>query len=204
MRYEAYAMRLRTVLAWLGVAGLGSAVMANAACVRRSGQGAPGGSSDAGPSTAASPAPNTASTTPSPTPSPAVADPMAALTRELGAELLHRTSVHPSVDDGFAAIEKAGYAVPQLQQSLARTYKASYCRHGVTATANLGVLLCEYPDLARAGRGFQMAKRMFPGAATRHTSLHKTLVVVITFQDDAATPAASTAEEKIVAALDAL
>jgi hypothetical protein len=131
-------------------------------------------------------------------------DPMATLFGRMSDELKTRPNVHPSVDDGFAAFAKAGVAIVKPAQSLATTYKAAFCSHGVTQANDVAVLLCEYPDAAQEQAGLDEAKKIFPGMSTRHTFGRKTLLMAVTFQDHPPKASATAAEQKVVAAFNAL
>ncbi len=133
-------------------------------------------------------------------------DPVSTLFGSLALELKNRPHVHPNVDDGWAALAKAGVPVPAPAQGLGRTYKASYCAHGVLADNTISVALCEYADEKLALAGLAEAKTLFPGMESRETLGRKTLVCVVTFQAKAADRSAKTIEEhkKIVAAFNAL
>ena len=52
-------------------------------------------------------------------------------------EAKHRPPVTPNVDDAFAAFGKASLPVTDLQQSVGATYKAAYCKHGLTAAKDV-------------------------------------------------------------------
>jgi hypothetical protein len=119
-------------------------------------------------------------------------------------ELKNRPSVHPSVDDGFAAFAKVGAIVPNVEQSLGTTYKAAFCRHGLTTAQDMAILLCEYPDEARATAGLTEAKKVFLTLEGRHSWTRKTLLMTITFQDHPAKPQATAEEQKVLAAFNAL
>jgi len=129
---------------------------------------------------------------------------MATLFGTMASELRSRPGVHPSVDDGFAALAKAGVPIPQPKQSLGSTYKAAYCAHGVTAEKDISVLLCEYADAEHAALGAVESRRLFPGAAKRVTTAHKALLLVTTVQNDEHPDATAAAQKKVVAALSAL
>jgi len=129
---------------------------------------------------------------------------MATLFGRMGDELKNRPNVHPNVDEGFAALAKAGVAIPKPAQSLATTYKASYCSHGVTDAKDLSILLCEYPDAARASAALADAKKLFPGMTTRQTVGRKTLLMATTFQDHPPKPATVAAQQKALATFNAL
>jgi hypothetical protein len=120
----------------------------------------------------------------------------------LDREAKSRPKVSPTADDVFAACDKLGAGVAQRQQSLAATYKASYCIGGYTPGNALAVNVCEYADEASASAGRDMSKKLFPTLATRGVWSHKaaTLTIIQEKQDDAT----SALEKKIVAAFNAL
>jgi hypothetical protein len=132
------------------------------------------------------------------------ADPMATMFGTMATELKNRPGIHPSVDDGFAAFAKAGVPISAPKQSLGTTYKASYCSHGLTDTQDLSVLLCEYPDDARATAGLAESKKLFPGLNARQTWSHKSLVMATIFQDPKLVASAMPKQKKILATFNTL
>jgi hypothetical protein len=131
-------------------------------------------------------------------------DPMATMFGTMETELKNRPSIHPSVDDGFAAFAKAGVPISAPKQSLGTTYKASYCSHGLTDTKDLSVLLCEYPDEAQATAGLAESKKLFIGLKSRQTWSHKSLVMATIFQEPKLIASAITKQKKVLATFYAL
>jgi hypothetical protein len=129
---------------------------------------------------------------------------MAAMFGTMAVELKNRPNVHPSVDDGFAALAKAGVVVKEPKQSIGKTYKAAYCAHGVTDAKDLSILLCEYADEAHAAVGLAESKTLFPTMTSRQTWSHKSLVIVTMFQEPTLSPAASAEQKKALATLNGL
>lgn len=168
-------------------------------------------SATAAASASASSAPVASATVPPPPPvpppsgqnNPAV-DPMPTLFGRMEVELKSRPNVHPNVEDGLAVATKAGANVPTPQQSLASTYKAAFCRHGVTDSKEMSVLFCEYPDEAHTAAGLVEANKLFPGMKTRHTYAKKTLLMVTIFQTETVSPATTNAQKALVTAFNAM
>jgi hypothetical protein len=144
------------------------------------------------------------SAAPTPAPSAVPGDPAMSLFGRMGIEAKNRPGVHPSVDDAFTALTAAGAVIPSPQQSLASTYKASYCKHGPTADHELSILVCEYPTAELMAPGLAEAKKLFPGMTARESFGHKTLLMVTTFLTDKTPPAVRDAQKKAVAAFNAL
>jgi hypothetical protein len=174
---------------------------------KKSGGDAPVTSASAAPVAATPPS----ATTPPPPPPAAPnganvpsGDPMATLIGTMATELKSRPGVHPSVDDGFAAFAKAGVPIIEPKQSLGTTYKASYCSHGLTTAKDLSVLLCEYPDEARAAAGFAESKKLFTALSTRQTMSRKTLLLATIFQLPDHSASATAAQKTVVATFNAL
>ena len=145
---------------------------------------------------AAPPAPNGAN-------NPSV-DPMATMFGTMATEAKNRPNVHPSADDAFAALDKAGVGVKEPKQSVGKTYKAAYCSHGLTPSKDLSVLLCEYPDAAAAAAGLAESKKLFVGLVTRETMANKTLLLVTIFQDEKHPASTTAAQQKVVSTFKAL
>jgi hypothetical protein len=133
----------------------------------------------------------------------AVTDPMQTMFGEMENERKNRPKVHPNVDDGYAALTAAGVVV-KAKQSLARTYHASFCSHGIMNGGGMSVLLCEFPDAEHTAAGVAEAKKAFPGVVTRHVYSHKTLMMVTMFLVEKTPQATTDAQKKAVAALNAL
>jgi hypothetical protein len=129
---------------------------------------------------------------------------MATMFGTMATELKNRPDVHPSVDDGFAAFAEAGVPISAPKQSLATTYRAAYCSHGLTNVQDLSVLLCEYPDEARAKAGLAESKKLFPGLDARQTWSHKSLMMATIFQDPKLVASARPKQKKILATFNAL
>ncbi len=119
-------------------------------------------------------------------------------------EAKNRPQVTPNVDDAFAAFSKAGVTVGDLEQSLGQTYKAGYCKHGLTAEKDVAVLVCEYQTPELAAAGLLVAQATFPGITRRHSYMHKSLLLAIMPQDPASPPDAVAKATKVVAAFNAL
>jgi hypothetical protein len=132
------------------------------------------------------------------------AEPTPTLFGRMEDELKHRPDVHPSVDDAFLALAKRGVPITDPQQSLATTYKAAFCRHGVTGTREMSVLLCEYADEAHTAVGLAESNTLFPALTTRHSYARKTLLMVTTLLAKSVTSEAREAEKTVVATFDAL
>jgi hypothetical protein len=122
----------------------------------------------------------------------------------MAAELKNRPPVHPSVDDGFAAFAKAGVPINAPKQSLAMTYKAAYCSHGVTDAKDLSVLLCEYANEEQAKLGLAESKKVFPGLSVRQTWAHKSLIMVTILQDPKLVASATAKQHQVLATFNAL
>ena len=90
------------------------------------------------------------------------------------------------------------------EQSLARTYKSAFCKHGLTSDKQMSVLLCEYPDEAQAALGLGESKKAFPALKTRDTSAHKTLMLATIRQGELHPDVTLAAQKKVVAAFNAL
>ncbi len=129
---------------------------------------------------------------------------MATMFGNMAKEAANRPAVHPSVDDGFAALAKAGVGVKDPKQSIGSTYKASYCSHGLIATKDLSVLLCEYVDAEHAAAGLAESKKLFAGLVTRETMANKTLMLVTIFQDEKHPASTTAAQQKVVSTFKAL
>jgi hypothetical protein len=129
---------------------------------------------------------------------------MATMFGMMATEAKNRPAIHPSVDDAFAALAKAGVRVVDPQQSMGSTYKAAYCSHGLIESKDMSVLLCEYADEAKAAAGLAESKRLFPGLASRETLSHKSLLLVTIFQDAQHPASTSAAQKKVVATFNAL
>lgn len=129
---------------------------------------------------------------------------MATMFGTMALELKNRPKIHPSVDDGFAAFAAAGVAVKEPKQSMAGTYKASYCSHGLTSSKDLSVLLCEYADEAHAAAGLAESKKLFMSLSTRQSLGHKSLLLVTIFQDQDHAAATTAEQKKVVAAFTSL
>ena len=87
---------------------------------------------------------------------------------------------------------------------MARTYKASYCSHGVTTAGDLSILFCEYADAEKLAAGVIESKKLFPGLTTRQTYANKQLLMVITHQDAANAPSTKVEEQRALAIFRAL
>ena len=176
---------------------------------KASSESAPAASASALP-TVASAAPKASATgTPAPPPAPngansAAADPMATVFGGMADELKNRPSVHPNVDDGFAAFAKAGVVVDAPTQSFGRTYKAAFCKHGLASDKTMSVLLCEYPDEAQAALGLAESKKAFPALTTRDTYARKTLMLATIKQGEQHPDVTLAAQKKVVATFNAL
>jgi hypothetical protein len=85
----------------------------------------------------------------------------------LATEAASRTPGNPSVEAVFALCERLGAPVPSKEQSLARTYHASYCIGGFTTDRAITINVCEYPDEASVAAGVQVSQKTFPTLADR-------------------------------------
>jgi hypothetical protein len=122
----------------------------------------------------------------------------------MAVEAKARPAVTPNVDDAFAALAKAGYPIGGLEQSLGSTYKARYCKHGLTAKQDLSVNVCEYADPAAAAIGLAESKTVFPGIVQRQSFSHKALMMAIIQQNAKSGPETQVAQAKILATFNAL
>ena len=129
---------------------------------------------------------------------------MATLFGRMALEKKNRPDVHPNVDDAFAALAKAGATVPKPAQSMARTYAASYCLHGVDVSGDLSILLCEYPDEAAAVLGLAESKKIMANVETRTSYVHKSLLMVTMLLNAEHLKPASAIQNKALAAFNAL
>ena len=186
-------------------------VLALAACSKPASENGAPASSASSPPTVTAPTPRPSGGQPLAAPPPVPmgsnapsTDPMATLFGQLDTELKHRPPVHPNVDDGFAALAKAGVPITTPQQSLGTTYRAAFCRHGVTAARDMSVAFCEYPDAAATAVGLTEAKKLFPGLASRHVYAHKTMLLITIFQQGDITPAVTAAQNRVVATFNTL
>lgn len=68
-------------------------------------------------------------------------------------EAANRPTGTPRVEDVYAAITKAGFALEEQQQHLASPFKASYCV-GAKTKPDIALSVCEYPnaDVAQKGK----------------------------------------------------
>jgi hypothetical protein len=73
----------------------------------------------------------------------------------------------------------SGATVPKKDQTIAATWKASYCVGGYTAGHELSINVCEYttPEAATAGR--DMHKKVFPNLSNLETWSHGPLTLAI-------------------------
>ena len=96
-----------------------------------------------------------------------------------------RPGLKPSVEDVFAMAEGLGAAVPTKQQTIAATYKASYCVGGFTTSKKLSINVCEYPDEAAATAGMAVSNRMFKSLTRRTVYVRKATTMALFETDDA-------------------
>jgi hypothetical protein len=129
---------------------------------------------------------------------------MSGLFGRMKEEALHRPGLAPSADDAFAAFAKAGVPIEDQQQSLATTYKAAYCRHGLTHDKDVAVLVCEYRDPAAAAVGLEMSQQTLKTIVHRKSWSHKALMMATMPQDPSGPPAAMATIGKVVAAFNSL
>jgi hypothetical protein len=86
----------------------------------------------------------------------------------------------PSVEEVFALCEKLGAPVPTKEQTVARTYRASYCVGGFTADKKMSINVCEYPDEATVDAGAEISNKLFKALAERrHVLMHKSTTLTL-------------------------
>ncbi len=134
----------------------------------------------------------------------ATAPDMAPMFGKMSLEAKNRPGIAPTSDDAFAAFARAGVPFVEPKQSMGSTYKAAYCSHGLSASKNVSVLVCEFTDPDAAGAGLAISKQVFPALPRRKSWVHKSLMMATMPQDAASPPAALAEIDKIVAAFNAL
>ncbi|MFT3839343.1 MAG: hypothetical protein QM723_20335 [Myxococcaceae bacterium] len=85
---------------------------------------------------------------------PAKTSPDLPLMDKMAFEAAHRTDAGLSVDDFFAALDKAGLKVTDVKQHVAGVYGARYCSGGMTAGVHVD--LCEF-DSDKDAEGAKVA-----------------------------------------------
>lgn len=90
-----------------------------------------------------------------------------------------RPKVKPSVEDVFAAFDKAGAKVGEQEQTLGKTYSASYCMGGYTSDRAIAVNVCEYANEAAATAGRDLSKKVFPGMTNRDVLARKSTTLAL-------------------------
>jgi len=155
----------------------------------------------AGSASSAAPTPAAPSASPPPAAAPSTAEAAGTpgdvtpiepglLPGHLAQEARNRQKVKPSVEDVFSAFEALGAPVPKKEQTVASTWKASYCVGGYTAAHDMSINVCEYADAAGATAGRDMHEKVFPNMATLQTWSHKsTTLAIIEMKHDAPTDA---------------
>jgi len=129
---------------------------------------------------------------------------MSSLFGNMGVEAKNRPAITPNADQALAAFATAKLAVIDAQQSLGTTYKAAYCKHGLTPAKDVAVLVCEYPDPAAAEVGLAASNKMFATMPRRKSWAHKSLMMALMPQDPKSPPAALAEIDKLAAAFNAL
>jgi hypothetical protein len=111
-------------------------------------------------------------------------------------EAQNRKPGNPSVEDVFALCEKLGAPVPNKEQSIARTYHASYCVGGFTADRSMTINICEYPDEASVDGGVQVSQKVFMNlAARRHIFARR--ATTLTLFESTPSPATTAMTKKL-------
>lgn len=119
-----------------------------------------------------------AATAAAPADEPPAARTMNTLAGQLAHEAEHRISGR-RVEDAFAALARAGLAVPQPRQYLALVAAARYCAGG-TAASGLAVSACEYGSEQEARDGVARTERKYPQlVATRSVLIVGNLSVAL-------------------------
>jgi len=86
----------------------------------------------------------------------------------------------PSAADAFRAFARAGLLVATPEPAaITEDYAASACSGAHASGQDLMVIVCEYPDEARAAAGLEAAKRREPGLGDRNLQRRGRLVVRI-------------------------
>ncbi len=125
---------------------------------------------------------------PSPAPSGSALTPIGedqSIGAKLSEEVRNRKPGNPSVEQVFALCEKLGAPVPSKEQTVAKTYRASYCVGGFTTDKKLTINVCEYPDEASVAAGAEMSKKLFKALQGRRQVLaHKNTTLTLFTADD--------------------
>jgi hypothetical protein len=112
----------------------------------------------------------------------------------LARDARNRPHIKPNAEDIFSTLERAGAMVPQKEQTMGNTYKASYCIGGYTADRTLAINVCEYIDDDAADAGGKLSKSLFPHMAGREVYNHKATTLTIV----RLTPDGAVLERKLV------
>lgn len=115
-----------------------------------------------------------------------------------------RPGVHPSVDDAFAAFKTAGVDVELPKQSTGSDYAASYCAGAHASGTDLMVIVCEYPDEARAAAGLGLARQREPALGSRNLAQHRSLLIRVMDREVYRTAGTKEAWAKLMATFEAL
>jgi hypothetical protein len=110
------------------------------------------------------------------------------------AEAAHRPTGTPRAEDMFAAIEKKGIPLHNVQQFMGAPVGAKFCA-GADTDKKVFLSVCEYADPKAATEGKAMSEKVFAAIARK---LYVNKASLLTIRDDGKTP--ETAEQQKVIA----